>query len=55
MNLRAYFDESQRTNGIFGVAGYAFAAEQAKKFKRDWLRLFEKTGGCHMVDISHRC
>ena len=52
--LEAYFDESERPSGVFCIAGYTFAPEQAKKFKKEWTRLFEKTGGFHMVDMAHR-
>lgn len=52
--LEAYFDESERTGGTFCVAGYAFAKPQAKKFAKEWSRLFAGiTNGLHMVDLTH--
>lgn len=53
--LQAYFDESGREGGVFCVAGYAFAAEQVKKFAKEWSRLFAQyPGGLHMRDFAHR-
>ena len=53
--LEAYFDESERRTGVFAVAGYAFAKEQAKKFTKDWAELFQPYGGaCHMKDLTAR-
>ena len=53
--LRAYFDESEREGGTFCVAGYAFAPQQAKKFSKEWSRLFaDYPGGMHMRDLTHR-
>jgi hypothetical protein len=52
--LEAYFDESERAGGTFCVAGYAFAATQAKKFTKEWSRLFSGIkGGLHTVDLVH--
>lgn len=52
--LEAYFDESERTAGTFCVAGYVFAKQQAKKFAKEWSRLFAGIeGGLHMVDLAH--
>ena len=51
--LEAYFDESERTSGLFGVAGFAFAREQAKKFTGEWTALFREFGGaCHMSELA---
>jgi hypothetical protein len=53
--LQGYFDESERAGGIFCVAGYVFAARQAKKFTKDWSQLFcAYPGGLHMRDITQR-
>jgi len=53
--LEAYFDESERAGGVFCVAGYAFAPPQARKFVKEWARLFDGyVGGFHMVDFVHR-
>lgn len=48
--LQAYFDESEREAGTFCVAGYAFASDQARKFSKEWGRLFPH--GFHMVDLA---
>ncbi len=52
--LEAYFDESERIGGVFCVAGYAFAPEQARKFTKAWSALFADYGGCHMVELLAR-
>jgi len=52
--IDAYFDESERSGGVLCIAGYAFAHPQAKKFSREWSRLFEPFGGCHMNGLVHR-
>jgi len=51
--LEAYFDESERASGLLCVAGYAFASEQAKKFIKEWSRLFQRYGGFHMKEFAH--
>jgi len=52
--LEAYFDESERRGGTFCVAGYVFAKPQAKKFTKEWSRLFAGIkNGLHMVDLVH--
>jgi hypothetical protein len=51
--IEAYFDESERAAGTICVAGYAFAAPQAKKFTKDWERLFGEFGGFHMNEFVH--
>jgi hypothetical protein len=53
MVLEAYLDESEREGGAFCVAGYVFAPAQARKFAKDWKRLFGQRI-CHMVDLTHR-
>jgi hypothetical protein len=51
--LEAYFDESERSSGLFSVAGFAFAREQAKKFSKEWAVLFRDFGGaCHMSELA---
>ncbi len=50
--LQAYFDESERTDGIFAVAGFAYNKRQAKKCRREWNQLFQKYGECHMTDLA---
>jgi hypothetical protein len=51
--LQGYFDESERAEGIFCVAGYIFASRQAKKFIKDWSQLFGAyPGGLHMRDLT---
>jgi hypothetical protein len=49
--MQAFFDESGRAGGVFCVAGYVFAAPQARKFIRDWRRLFGERV-FHMVDVT---
>jgi hypothetical protein len=48
--LEAYFDESERTAGVFCVAGYVFAPQQAKRFDEEWHDLFG-IRRFHMVDL----
>lgn len=50
----SYFDESERESGTLCVAGYAFAAPQARKFTKEWSRLFDNHGGFHMKHFAHR-
>ena len=52
--LSAYFDASQRPDGTFCVAGYAFAKQQVKKFDKEWWALFGEFGGSHMTDLALR-
>jgi hypothetical protein len=52
--LEAYFDESERSNGMFAVAGFAFEAAQAKKFTKEWSAVFAPYGFCHMTDLAAR-
>jgi hypothetical protein len=53
--LEGYFDESERESGVFCVAGFLFAAEQRKRFLKDWARLFSGfEGGLHMRHLAHR-
>jgi hypothetical protein len=49
--LQAYFDESERDNGLLCVAGYAFAAEQARKLTKEFKFVFGPYGGFHMADL----
>jgi hypothetical protein len=51
--IQAYFDESQRTDGLFCVAGYAFPSEQTRKFVKEWQDLFGIFGGLHMNEFVH--
>jgi hypothetical protein len=51
--LQAYFDESERPDGVFCVAGYAFTAPQARKFCTEWQDMFGNFGGLHMKDLVH--
>lgn len=51
--LQAYFDESERPGGLFCVAGYVFSPPQAKKFIKDWSRLFAPYGAFHMKEFAH--
>src|ERR1051326_3669424 len=51
--LQAFFDESERPDGLFCVAGYAFASEQARKFTKEWDSLFGAYGGLHMNEFAH--
>lgn len=51
--LQGYFDESERTGGIFCVAGLTFAPRQAKKFCKDWSSLFSDYRG-DMRDLTQR-
>src|SRR5207245_943474 len=47
----AYFDESERTGGIFAVAGYVLERSDAKKFDREWRTLIGERWPFHMVDL----
>jgi hypothetical protein len=50
---QGYFDESEREGGVFCIAGYLFAPRQAKKFVKEWSRLFDGyPGGLHMRDLT---
>ena len=51
--LQAYFDESERNDGTFAVAGFAYNKVQAKKCRLEWDHLFENYGGCHMSELAH--
>jgi hypothetical protein len=51
--LEAYFDESAQ-DGVFSVAGFAFAKPQVKKFSKEWSKLFHPYGFCHMTDLHAR-
>ena len=50
--LEAYFDESERSGGIFCVAGYVFDRWSAKKFDREWRTLMKGVWPFHMVDLA---
>jgi len=52
--LKAYFDESERNEGLLCVAGYAFAPHQASKFAKEFESVFGKYGGFHMKELVHR-
>jgi hypothetical protein len=52
--LQAYFDESERRNGLLCVAGYVFSAPQAKHFSKEFGAVFGCYGGFHMVDLVAR-
>ena len=52
--LKAYFDESERTKGVFSVAGFAYRRADAKRCGREWMKLFGSYGGCHMTDLANR-
>jgi hypothetical protein len=51
--LRAYFDASSRTTGVYCVAGIAFGIDRAKKAEREWRKLFGSRR-CHMTDLHAR-
>lgn len=51
--LRAYFDASARTTGVYCVAGVAFGLDRAKKAERAWRELFGARR-CHMTDLHAR-
>jgi len=50
--LEAYFDESERTGGIFCVAGYVFEPKHAKKFDREWRVLMKGVWPFRMADLA---
>jgi hypothetical protein len=51
--LEAYLDESERTGGVFCIAGYLFVPRQARRFAKEWTDLFGPSG-THMVDLCAR-
>ncbi len=51
--LQAYFDESEREDGTFCVAGYVFFPAEAKTFEKEWSRLFGDRI-FHMTDLAAR-
>lgn len=52
--LQAYFDESERANGLLCVAGYVFGPQQARKLTREFREVFGCYGGFHMKDLTAR-
>ena len=52
--LEAYFDESERANGLLCVAGYVFAAPQARKLTKEFRAAFGSYGGFHMKELVHK-
>lgn len=52
--LRAFFDESERENGLLCVAGYVFAPNQARTLAKEFLDEFEQYGGFHMKELVHK-
>jgi hypothetical protein len=52
--IDAFFDESERASGLFAVAGYLFAPEQARKFSKEWFKLLGGRAPFHMVDLTAR-
>ncbi len=50
--LRAYFDESERPDGTFVVAGFAYRRGNAICCLREWRKLFGPWGGCHMKELT---
>jgi hypothetical protein len=51
--LEAYFDESERANGIFCVAGYVFTPPQAGRFTVAWQRTMGPYWPFHMSELVH--
>jgi len=51
--LNAYLDASERSSGVFCVAGLAYGFDRAKKATREWMRLWGDTP-CHMTDLHNR-
>jgi len=49
--LQAYFDESERRDGLLCVAGYSFTSTHARKFSKDFHALFQPYGGLHMKEL----
>ncbi|MGI0085482.1 MAG: DUF3800 domain-containing protein [Nitrososphaerales archaeon] len=49
--LRAFFDESERENGLVCVAGYVFASEQARELAKEFRAEFARYGGFHMNEL----
>lgn len=52
--LQAYFDESERQNGLLCVAGFAFTPHQAIKLTREFRAGFGEFGGFHMKELLHK-
>jgi hypothetical protein len=52
--LEAYFDESERENGLLCVAGYVFVARQADRLAKEFEQIFSPYGGFHMKDLVHK-
>jgi len=49
--LQAYFDESERQNGLLCVAGYGFMPTHARKFSKEFGAVFGSYGGFHMKEL----
>ncbi len=52
--LRAFFDESQSSAGVFCVAGYLFDSRAATAYAVEAKRIFGPFGGFHMKDLVAR-
>ncbi len=52
--LKAYFDESQRPDGTFCVAGFVFTKGQAARFQSEWKEMLTCGRIFHMVEVVHR-
>lgn len=52
--LQAFFDESERPNGLLCAAGYVFAPYQARKLAKEFRTEFAQYGGFHMKDLVHK-
>lgn len=51
--LRAYFDESERPDGTFCVAGFVFPRGQVRRFEEDWRAMLPDGRIFHMRDVVH--
>jgi hypothetical protein len=52
--LEAYFDESERDDGVFALSGFGFDPRQAKLFSKEWVRDFPPERPFHMTDLCAR-
>jgi hypothetical protein len=49
--LKAYFDASERANGLYCVAGFAFESGQAPQFAREWRLMLGTRRIWHTKDL----
>lgn len=52
--MQAYFDESERSNGVFAVCGFGFFKTPAKRLNKQWNRMLGDRRPFHMKELVHR-